>query len=89
MKNNEFVQTYILQAIKYCTDKNLSETKAYLKAALRSFEDVAKKQKRKNNDMQIEKQRKTQQDQWWEMIKQNAAKNIVISESENNPEGDI
>lgn len=81
MKTNHLkVEALLNQAIISCSyDNDLTETKNYLKNALISLSKTTKKRDTKvQNQKNIEKIKKTEQEKWWEMLKKNASNNFNI-----------
>lgn len=80
MKTNHLqVEMYIRQAIATCSyDSALSETKAYLQNALIKLESAVQKRERNDKNQKENIAAKTAQQKWWEMLKENAAKNFEI-----------
>ena len=83
MKNNHLkVENLIRQAIVACSyDSALSETKSFLTHALNKVQATSNKRTRRaNTQKENEAAAKTKQEEWWEMLKKNAAKNVDLSE---------
>ena len=77
--NHSQVEMYIRQAIATCSyDSSLSETKAHLQNALIKLESTIQKRERNNKNQKENAAAKTAQQKWWDMLKENAAKNFEI-----------
>ena len=81
MKNNhQQVENFIRQAIAACSyDSRLSETKTYLAAALNAVGVVTEKRNRHAASQKAFDEGKKKADEWWEMLKKNAANNFKIN----------
>ncbi len=74
---NSQLELHILQAIAACGyDSALTETKTLLLSSLGLLEKVNKRKARKLAEA-AGPPKKTQHQQWWDMIKENAAKNAA------------
>ena len=75
-KNHEQVESLIRNAIAACGhDAVFSDTKRFLTSALQSSQKVSQKRNRASANDARNKADKTKYDQWWDMLKKNAAKN--------------
>ena len=76
-KNHAQVESLILKAIAACgNDSVFSDTKMYLGAALQSANKVSQSRNRSTANEAANKAGKAKYDQWWEMLKKNAADNF-------------
>ena len=77
MKNNHIkIEQLIQQAIRTCGDDfALEDAKNQLRRALTSVQNVSKKRNKRNNAMEQAKEKALKkQEEWWNMIKENAKK---------------
>lgn len=79
MKNNHNeVEAYIRKALAACNyDSALAETKRYLAHALKQIELVSRKRTKNQNNQRanekLEQEKKTKHQEWWDMVRKNAA----------------
>ncbi len=78
MKNNHLeVESLLTQAIKYCmNDRSLSYVQQYLSAAVQELYKVDKKRNRNIVAQKYLEEGKKKNQEWWDMIKKNAAENL-------------
>lgn len=79
-KNHEQVMALIQRAIAECGyDNVMEETKGHLSRALNSVAQVAKKRKRNIATQKANELGRQKHNEWWEMLKKNAAEKIDLS----------
>ena len=77
--NHEQVEAFIKQALQACDyDSAFSETKYYLNAALQALSKVSKKRGRYAATQKAIEAGKKKQQEWWDMLKKNAAENFDL-----------
>lgn len=75
-KNHEQVLQLIQSAIAACGyDSAMATTKSYLASALNAAQVVGTKRNRRLTNEKNNKIAKTKKDEWWDMIRKNAAAN--------------
>lgn len=78
-KNHQQVEAFIRQALQACSyDSALSDVRYYLNTALQSLSKTSKKRERHAATQKAIEAGKKKYQEWWEMLKKNAANNFDI-----------